>query len=327
MLDRRPASGPSPRGRGWPAALRRMDELCAGPGPGRAGPIGQSVRRDAVAEGHPSGDSAGFGSGRAGGRRFRSRRSMPAGHGCRPRSASIIASRMRGAVPSKKRKPCEFPPGRRSPTATTVSDRSPTAWRRATIIRCPGAASRWSSRRPSSRSPSACSRPATPVARRRRVSGTSAGSRARASKSTARPPGRWARRESSSTARRRFPRKSAPTADIPRRSLAVADREVGLLSVRSHGSRRHPRRPRRSLADRSLPDAPPEVSIEQPAADLYVAPRAVVAVRISASDDLAVREIDLVIEPGLRGAAFPAAKAGETPAPKRCRTGSEPAAF
>ena len=66
----------------------------------------------------------------------------------------------------------------------------------------------------------------------------------------------------------------------------------------------------------ALPDAPPEVSIEQPAADLYVAPRAVVAVRISASDDLAVREIDLVIEPELRGAAVPAAKAGETPAPQ-----------
>ena len=48
----------------------------------------------------------------------------------------------------------------------------------------------------------------------------------------------------------------------------------------------------------AVADAPPQVAIEQPAADLYVAPEAVVPIRISAHDDLAVREIDLAIKPG-----------------------------
>ena len=149
------------------------------------------------------------------------------------------------------------------------------------------------------------------------MSGTSAGSRARASKSTARPPGRWARRESSSNGAAAIP--AEISADGRRFHVAPSR-----WRIEKSGFYRFDLTDRDGIPggrdDRwpidALPDAPPEVSIEQPAADLYVAPRAVVAVRISASDDLAVREIDLVIEPELRGAAVPAAKAGETPAPQ-----------
>jgi len=44
----------------------------------------------------------------------------------------------------------------------------------------------------------------------------------------------------------------------------------------------------------AIPDAPPSVSIEEPAANLYVTARAEVPLRITAKDDLAIREIALV---------------------------------
>ena len=44
----------------------------------------------------------------------------------------------------------------------------------------------------------------------------------------------------------------------------------------------------------AVPDAPPTVSIEQPTANLFVTPRAVVPLRVVAKDDLAVRDIALV---------------------------------
>ena len=44
----------------------------------------------------------------------------------------------------------------------------------------------------------------------------------------------------------------------------------------------------------AVPDSPPTVSIEQPTANLFVTPRAVVPLRVVAKDDLAVRNIALV---------------------------------
>ena len=44
---------------------------------------------------------------------------------------------------------------------------------------------------------------------------------------------------------------------------------------------------------RAVPDTPPSVTIEQPAADLYVTPRAAVPLSVVAKDDLAVRQIAL----------------------------------
>ena len=64
----------------------------------------------------------------------------------------------------------------------------------------------------------------------------------------------------------------------------------------------------------AVADAPPQVTIEQPAADLYVAPGSVVPIRIAGSDDLAIREIGLTIRLESPGAAFGADKAGTTPA-------------
>jgi hypothetical protein len=43
----------------------------------------------------------------------------------------------------------------------------------------------------------------------------------------------------------------------------------------------------------ALADSPPSVTIEQPAANLYVTPRAVVPLRVTAKDDLAVRDVNL----------------------------------
>jgi Domain of unknown function (DUF4175) len=43
----------------------------------------------------------------------------------------------------------------------------------------------------------------------------------------------------------------------------------------------------------ALADSPPSVTIEQPVANLYVTPQAVVALRVTAKDDLAIRDINL----------------------------------
>ena len=48
----------------------------------------------------------------------------------------------------------------------------------------------------------------------------------------------------------------------------------------------------------AVADAAPQVAIEQPAADSYVASRAVLPLRVSASDDLAVRQVGLVAAAG-----------------------------
>ncbi len=52
---------------------------------------------------------------------------------------------------------------------------------------------------------------------------------------------------------------------------------------------------------RAIADAPPVVSIQQPAANLLVTPRAVVPVRVSAKDDLALRDVMLVFRVGDAG--------------------------
>ena len=44
----------------------------------------------------------------------------------------------------------------------------------------------------------------------------------------------------------------------------------------------------------AIPDAPPTVQIEQPTANLFVTPQAVVPIRVSAKDDLALRDVALV---------------------------------
>ena len=44
----------------------------------------------------------------------------------------------------------------------------------------------------------------------------------------------------------------------------------------------------------AVPDAPPAVHIEKPNADLFVTPQAVVPIRVSAKDDLALRDVALV---------------------------------
>ncbi len=45
---------------------------------------------------------------------------------------------------------------------------------------------------------------------------------------------------------------------------------------------------------RAVPDSPPTVSIEQPTANLFVTPQAVVSIRVAAVDDLAVRDVALL---------------------------------
>lgn len=55
---------------------------------------------------------------------------------------------------------------------------------------------------------------------------------------------------------------------------------------------------------RAVPDAAPAVTIERPAANLFVTPQATVPLRASAKDDLAVRRIDLVyLHDGAEGGA------------------------
>ena len=48
---------------------------------------------------------------------------------------------------------------------------------------------------------------------------------------------------------------------------------------------------------RVLADAPPSVVIEQPAGDLFVTERAVVNFRVRARDDMALRQVVLVLSP------------------------------
>ena len=48
---------------------------------------------------------------------------------------------------------------------------------------------------------------------------------------------------------------------------------------------------------RVLADAPPSVVIEQPAGDLFVTERAVVNFRVRARDDMALRQVVLVLRP------------------------------
>ncbi len=48
----------------------------------------------------------------------------------------------------------------------------------------------------------------------------------------------------------------------------------------------------------AIPDAPPTVRIEQPTANLFVTPRAVVPIRVAAKDDLAIRDVALVFRRG-----------------------------
>ncbi len=52
-----------------------------------------------------------------------------------------------------------------------------------------------------------------------------------------------------------------------------------------------------------LADSPPSVTIEQPAANLYVTSQAVVPLRVTAKDDLAIREVSLAFSVGTAGAA------------------------
>ena len=63
----------------------------------------------------------------------------------------------------------------------------------------------------------------------------------------------------------------------------------------------------------AVPDAPPTVSIEQPTANLFVTPRAVVPIRVSAKDDLAIARHRVGVSPRRVGA-------GELA--RRCSTGA-----
>ena len=63
----------------------------------------------------------------------------------------------------------------------------------------------------------------------------------------------------------------------------------------------------------AVPDLPPTVAIEQPTSNLFVTPRAVVPLRITASDDLALR---------LGRAGIHAAPTGRSNRPPNCRTRS-----
>ncbi len=62
---------------------------------------------------------------------------------------------------------------------------------------------------------------------------------------------------------------------------------------------------------RAVADRPPSVSIEQPASTVFVTPRAVIPLRVSAKDDLAIRRVGLVLEPA--DGAEPAAPGREIP--------------
>ena len=75
---------------------------------------------------------------------------------------------------------------------------------------------------------------------------------------------------------------------------------------------------------RAMPDTPPTVNVEQPTADLFVTPRAVVPIRVSARDDLAIHRISLVFrqsdsEPE---ASMPLWTAAERPHPSALAEGA-----
>jgi hypothetical protein len=71
----------------------------------------------------------------------------------------------------------------------------------------------------------------------------------------------------------------------------------------------------------AVPDAPPGVRIEYPTANLFVTPRAVVPVRVSAKDDLAIRDLALVFR---RGEKEPEVVLPLFSGPKRAPQSSEP---
>lgn len=78
---------------------------------------------------------------------------------------------------------------------------------------------------------------------------------------------------------------------------------------------------------RVVPDSPPSAAIEQPAGNLYVTPRGIVPLRVTAKDDLAVAAVELVFNPSpsaggkpgravlYRGPERPPQQAAFSPAP------------
>ena len=78
---------------------------------------------------------------------------------------------------------------------------------------------------------------------------------------------------------------------------------------------------------RAIHDTPPTVSIEQPTANLFVTPRAVVPIRVAAKDNLAVRSIALMFrradsEPEATRPLWASAAAAHPdglPRPRKCR--------
>ena len=75
---------------------------------------------------------------------------------------------------------------------------------------------------------------------------------------------------------------------------------------------------------RVLADAPPSVVIEQPAGDLFVTQRAVVNFRVRARDDVALRQVVLVLRPsdmqsGLKERTIPLFDGPEKPPPSILR--------
>ncbi len=61
---------------------------------------------------------------------------------------------------------------------------------------------------------------------------------------------------------------------------------------------------------RAVPDTPPSVTIDRPTAKVFVTPQAVVPIKVSAEDDLALREIALVFELTNQTTKAPALRAG-----------------
>ena len=115
-------------------------------------------------------------------------------------------------------------------------------------------------------------------------------------RSPARLPGRSARRRSVSKVARRFPPNSSDdgrafTADFTVEKsgsywFELTDRD-GLVGGSDDRWEIH-----------AIPDAPPTVSIEQPAANLFVTPQAILPIRVAAKDDLAVAKIVLAFRRG-----------------------------
>ena len=72
----------------------------------------------------------------------------------------------------------------------------------------------------------------------------------------------------------------------------------------------------------AVPDAAPTVTIEQPAANLFVTPQAVVSLRVAAKDDLALRKIDLVFRrsPSAAKESLPLYAGPDTPPPRPLST-------